>query len=396
MIISTMKYVNHIITKRTITVVLDDGSGSDRVVTVSRHADPTRYQAALSALQKKQFDDLPVIMDITHAMKQAVETGGEWATVGDKVYYATVELPRALSRKFLAMSASGIDVEPIKQFWMMLMKNPQQVSRESLFTFIEKNGVTITDDGHFILYKGINSDWTSQHDHKTVHRVGEWLPRLESVDLDPRVPCGRGYHAAPWQYVRSIYNTGIIIEVKINPADVISVPHADCKKIRNYTYKVVRQVNNCDDPRVIQTANIKTGDLESPKAGGSKAAKALHEAKVATKKAMRRVGIVLDASTDRVTIPGSCVLDHGFQSNGSATVWATDPRSRFLLICPSPMFDSLSKSSKVHWSKEVVVLSTGSLSIRGAVLAQAKIWKGSGSKYRVEQHTTKILEIRPA
>jgi len=394
--ISDMKYLNHIITKRTITVVLNDGSGSDRVFTVSSHVDPTRYQAALSALQKKQFDDLPTIMDISHAMKQAVETGGDWATVGDKVYYATVELPRSLSRKFLAMSASGVDVEPIKRFWMLLMQNPQQVSRESLFTFIDKNGVTITDDGHFILYKGINRDWTSQHDSKTMHRVGECLPRLSHVDLDPRVSCGRGYHAAPWQYVRSIYGSGIIIEVKINPADVISVPHEDCKKIRNYTYRVIREVSNCDDPRIIQKANLKTGDLETPKAGPSKAAAILHAAKSAIKKVMRRTGLIIEASTDRITIPGSCVLEHGFQSNGTATVWATDPRSRFLLVCPTPMFASLSKTSKVHWSKEVVVLSTGSLSIRGAVLAQAKIWNGPASKYRIEQHTTKILEVRPA
>lgn len=393
--IRNMKYKNHIITPQTITVVLHDGR-QDRVFTVSRHVDQLRYQAALTALKAGEFDQLPVIMDITHALKVAVETGGEWATVGDKVYYAKVPLPATLSRKFLAMAASGVDVEPIKRFWMLLIKNPQEVSRDSLFSFIDANGVTITDDGHFILYKGIRSNWTSHYDGTTLHKKGEWMPRLKNVNLDPHVSCGAGYHAAPWQYVRNHWSGGIIVELRINPADVISVPHEDCQKIRNYTYFVMREVTNCDDPRKIQQANIKTGDLEAPKAGVSKGAQSLHAVQKMVKKVMKRTGLDIEATTDRITIPGSCILEHGFQSNGTATVWATDPRSRFLLVCPTPMFKSLSKDTKVHWSKEVVVLSTGSLSIRGAVLAQAKIWNGPGSHYKIAEYTTKILEVRPA
>lgn len=395
-----MKYVNSIVTDLSITVVLSDDSG-ERVYTVQKASDPTRYMAVKDCLTAGRHGDLPGVLDASFALRENFKSssGGGWEVSDHIIKFNGEPIQESLQKKMLALASAGIDVEPIQKFWERCLRNPSQWSRDQLFNFIDKNGVTVRTDGTFLLYKGIRRDWHDKHTGRVLHEIGKSLPELSvgNFDQNPRQECGSGYHAAPWEYVKSRYGGERIVELAIDPAMVISVPHADQCKIRCRTYLVVREITNSNDPRVNASSRVKVGEVESPEVAKTGAGRALQTAKKVVRKVMKKfAGLTIVATTDRITIPSSLTLDYQFVAGGTAVVWATDPRSRFLVVVPGRFFGTMSKNQKVHWHKDIQILSNGSVSIRAAVLSQAKIWTGSGSSYKVSVNRNNLLEIRPA
>lgn len=395
--VSHMTYQNHILTKLSLTVILDD-NGKKVNFTVNKNADPIRYQSAISAIKEGKFTSLPEILDRTLAISKVISVRKGWssATDGTAIAYNDVSIPDRLFGAIRASSSEGYCIEPYLLFWEKASQNESSWSKMQLFDFIDRNGVTITNNGNFLLYKGVNSDMKSFHDKTTLHQIGVRMPDLGHANLDPQVCCGRGYHAAPWQYVNNHYSGHIILEVEINPAEVISVPHSDARKIRCWNYVPTRVVPNGVNGKRDQQL-VKTGTLAEPVIDKTESSGIISSAKkIIRKVAAKFGGVKIDATTDRITIPSSLIIDHGIQPGGIAVVWATDPRSRFVYVCSEALFGSLPESKKTLWKKEVLVLSTGNLSIRAAVLAQAKIWEQSGRTYKVSSVGPKLLEVRLA
>jgi hypothetical protein len=111
---------------------------------------------------------------------------------------------------------------------------------------------------------------------------------------------------------------------------------------------------------------------------------------------VRGAANVLTATTDRVTIPAVIMLEAGFRSNDELSVFITDKRSRFLLICPARYLKRFSKDHKCVDSVTVKSLSTGSVSLRAPTMSMAKIWptKTTERLYRVRIMSRNLVEIR--
>ena len=93
-------------------------------------------------------------------------------------------------------------------------------------------------------YKAVREDYTDKHTGKFLNTVGSVLemPR-NKVDDDKNVGCSYGFHAGTKEYATDFaYGEGHIMEVEINPADVVSIP-TDCnfQKLRTCKYKVVAE-----------------------------------------------------------------------------------------------------------------------------------------------------------
>jgi hypothetical protein len=124
------------------------------------------------------------------------------------------------------LAKTGGDVKPLERFWDNLSKNPSKESRDELFLFLEHNHVPLTEDGHFIAYKGVNNDYTDRHSGEYDNSPGKKVSMKRSdVDNDRSITCSRGLHVASFHYAKHEYGGDRLIMIKVNPKDVVSVPN---------------------------------------------------------------------------------------------------------------------------------------------------------------------------
>jgi hypothetical protein len=149
------------------------------------------------------------------------------------------------------------DFAPLVRFMEKIAMNPQEHSREQLFTWLQNNNFTIDSEGDIIAYKGVNVN--SDNVHVSTHRgpaivngeeVNGYVPQPDGAVIemprsqvvhDPHNACSRGLHLSGWAYAQS-YGT-VRLQVKVNPRDIVSVPtHDGFQKVRCCRYTVIGKV----------------------------------------------------------------------------------------------------------------------------------------------------------
>ena len=126
---------------------------------------------------------------------------------------------------------------PYVKFLDNILKNPRQSSRdteifkeiyEELFKFLEHNEIEITNDGCFLAYKKVRFDFKDIHSGTFDNSVGKIVKmKREEVELDRNITCSTGLHFCAKEYLDSYssYCGGdVVVIVKVNPKDVISIP----------------------------------------------------------------------------------------------------------------------------------------------------------------------------
>lgn len=145
----------------------------------------------------------------------------------------------SIGKRILRFVQEGLPYDSLGKFLNNLIKNPSYNSRKQLYNFLEHSNLPITDDGHFLAYKGVRVDYLDCHSGKFNNSPGQVLemPRSE-IDDNPNNHCSAGFHAGTINYARS-FGPKVVI-VKINPADVVSVPNDhNAQKLRTTRYEVL-------------------------------------------------------------------------------------------------------------------------------------------------------------
>ena len=139
-----------------------------------------------------------------------------------------------------------------QKFLDLLFSNPSSHAVKELYDYISKHNCVIDQDGWIIAWKSVDQDGWSWHgntetvvesgetneDGKILNVLGQEV-RVDrnQVDDDRNVGCSYGLHAGSYEYASSFYWGGRLMEVKINPADVVSIPHdCNCQKMRVCAY----------------------------------------------------------------------------------------------------------------------------------------------------------------
>lgn len=187
------------------------------------------------------------------APKGVTEVTPHFQIEGDQVTFRGYALPVALSQKVLSLIEEGVPLDSFEKFWDNLEKNPSNNSVNELYDFLAYKELPITEDGHFLAYKGINDDLYSCHgnastrvlkgtvndNHRIFNGVGEEIEVLRrDVDDVRNHDCSYGLHVGSLNYARGFAQK--VVVVKVNPRDVVSVP-TDClnQKCRVCRYVVV-------------------------------------------------------------------------------------------------------------------------------------------------------------
>lgn len=238
----------YIINKNSVTLM-----NQDEVRTVA--ATHRRYPAIIKALENKDLDEAWSLADTVKNVKNAVAANPDFKVRNGIVTIRGSLLPNALASKLLEMVEADLDITPLVNFWKNCMKNPSSSSKQDLFAFLEANRLPITADGCFIAYKRINDEWKDYYTGQFDNRPGK-IVKMQRHEVNPNreETCSTGLHVAAWNYAHNQYHsgTGRLVEVKVNPADVVTVPpDYDQQKMRACRYEVIKAVDTDKDGQFV-------------------------------------------------------------------------------------------------------------------------------------------------
>jgi hypothetical protein len=130
------------------------------------------------------------------------------------------------------------------RFLANVLENHSNRAVQELYTFLENKNLPITEDGCFLAYKAVTSDYKDKWTNKIDNSVGETVSmQRRKVNDDCGMGCADGLHCGAIEYVegyRSEHYGDRVVIVKVNPKDVVSVPtDCECQKVRTCEYQVV-------------------------------------------------------------------------------------------------------------------------------------------------------------
>lgn len=204
--------------------------------------DHINYKMILEALPNATADELLEIVDVEKAV--STFSDGLVEIKNGKVMYEGEEVHGSISKRILEFMSKGLPFQPLVNFLNNLMENPSMQSQKELYDFLEHEHLPITEDGHFLAYKAVRSDFKDKYRGVFDNSVGQIVKMQRAkVDDDRARGCSDGLHAGALNYVAgygSLENGDRIVIVKINPSDVVSVPSdCNCEKLRTCRYEVV-------------------------------------------------------------------------------------------------------------------------------------------------------------
>jgi hypothetical protein len=176
--------------------------------------------------------------------------------------FKSYDLADAIVAKAIKMSTEGFDTAPLVNFIENLYQNPSKTAIDELFLFLEQSELPITPDGHFIAYKIVRNDYLDIYSVKFDNSVGA-VCEMERFEVDDKRTntCSSGLHFCSKGYLPHYgqTNDSRCMLVKINPADVVSIPNDyNNAKGRTCKYEVVGEVNNVEWRKQLESEDFTT------------------------------------------------------------------------------------------------------------------------------------------
>lgn len=242
-----------VLTDRTLSVIIDgemyhvprpeDGDNMERWENI---------KAALSNPDVTDEDLLALVQPAKVIERALVDpatvdaVAGKLELRGGNLFYGGTLVNSVLADRILDIVREGLDVMPWMMFAENIFSNPAPFSQDELYLFLEKATLPITSDGHFLAYKNVRADYTDIASGTFDNSIGAVceMPR-EQVDADRYRTCSTGLHFCSKDYLPHFahWDGGHTMIVKINPADVVSIPaDYDNTKGRCWRYEVVGEI----------------------------------------------------------------------------------------------------------------------------------------------------------
>jgi hypothetical protein len=230
---------SRLITTKSITIGFD---GETRTI---RKEDPA-YQKLLDAIREERWDDIPDLLKPERAV--ATMSDGDMRVENGQVIVKGPEgefaVPSGLNATILHYIENQLPFKPLVKFAINLSQNPSYRSVQQLFSFLEHNNFTITEEGKFIAYKGVTKEFLDCHTRSIDNSIGAVVKMLRNqVNEDPNQTCSYGLHVASYDYAHNHYGSGsagVTLYVEVNPRDVVAVPvDYNNAKMRVCEYKVL-------------------------------------------------------------------------------------------------------------------------------------------------------------
>jgi len=214
-----------------------------------------QYAQIIEKFDLPENEQEKAIREVIFDSPSSLNKNGFKAT-DEGVFYKGEKLPEALAAKVLSLSKEGLPLNLFEKFWHNIKENPSCSSVNELYEFLSYKELPITEDGCFLAYKGVDSNFWSISGNKDTNvikgkvnssgqiynAVGERIEVVRrDVDDDRRNHCSHGLHVGSLDYA-SNFSRGKLVVVKVNPKDVVSVPtDYSCQKCRVSAYEVISE-----------------------------------------------------------------------------------------------------------------------------------------------------------
>lgn len=225
------------------------------------------YQKVVDAIKAGDWETVKQIID---PVKVVLNYGkGNVSIQGSQLFWKGEPFAGVMATRMISMLEEGFNIEPMVNFMENLMLNPSKRAVTELYGFLEKNNLPITPDGHFLAYKRVRDDFKDCHSGTMLNAPG-CVVEMErnKVDDNKDNTCSTGLHFCSQEYLKSFGGARTVI-VKINPADVVSIPtDYNNSKGRACRYEVVSELGVSEEQaftRSVQsTANRPVKEGNSP------------------------------------------------------------------------------------------------------------------------------------
>lgn len=191
---------------------------------------------------------------------------------GELVFFDGSPVNDALANQIARFLEQGVsDWEPLVKFWEKVATNPSDHSRENLYRWLSTHDFSVTVEGDIVGYKGVRvvTVGSGDNEYQSIHAGPAYvdgvsvnghvpnkpgavvsMPRTD-VTENPAIGCHTGLHVGTHEYAEG-FAQGAVLEVHVNPRDVVSVP-TDCNdaKMRVSKYTVAGKVSGARDTVVV-------------------------------------------------------------------------------------------------------------------------------------------------
>lgn len=228
------------------------------------------YTKLVDAIKSKDWDSVKELINPTKVVVNYSK--GNLQIVDGEMFWKGQPFHNSLANRMISMLQEGFDVEPMVNFMHNLMRNPSKRAVDELYGFLEKNSLPITPDGCFLAYKRVKADYTDCHTGTMDNSVGRVVEMERNMVDDNRDnTCSTGLHFCSFDYLASFHGDRTVI-VKINPADVVSIPSDyNNAKGRTCCYEVIGEVNRDpnDKTEFNKPVQSNANSIEGPKRGST-------------------------------------------------------------------------------------------------------------------------------
>lgn len=231
--------------------------------------DHPKYQQALDAVRKKNWNLFVDLVNISKQVSQYVSNG---VTIENgAILYNGEVIHNTLTKRIVKFMGENLPFEPLVKFLENLMQNPSHRAVNELYDFLDVGELPITEDGHFLAFKNVRSNYYDIHSGTFRNQVGDVceMPR-NRVDEDKDRTCSYGLHFCSIKYLPHFNDSdgGKTMIVKINPKDVVAIP-ADYNNTKGRTckYEVVAEYKEDWRSKLQRDENGWDSDLYSSDGG---------------------------------------------------------------------------------------------------------------------------------
>lgn len=199
--------------------------------TVESDDNETLYKEVFTRVGAKDFDGA------IQLIKDAEKESGEGYEVLDEenhlvmfdgeLFYYGVHLTSTIAKRIEKDAAEGTLDDRYIKFLVRLLRNPSAKSVEMLYDFMQANDIDILPDGRIKCFRGVtqlpDGSCVDYHSGKVPQYEGCFISMPRNfVEDNPEVACSHGLHCASAEYAKGY---GVLTEVAVDPADVVSVPY---------------------------------------------------------------------------------------------------------------------------------------------------------------------------
>ena len=248
------QYPFKIITKSKPKVQLSGIVSGDGTLTVVLNGKPYSipknslyYNGAKESLKNRDVEALKQSIDLEYGLTK--KSGGKVTYENGVISCNGQPVHNALTERIYKLIQEDFPFEPMLKFLENVLLNPDEESVKDLYTFLEKNNLPITEDGHFLAWKYVTHDFKDCYTKKFDNSPGKVVSMSrEKVNKDRYVTCSSGLHCCSYTYLPQTSNdseSDKIVLVKVNPKNVCAVPtDYNNAKMRVCEYEVLEHVTD--------------------------------------------------------------------------------------------------------------------------------------------------------